>query len=193
MSDYAKLTDFTAKDSLVTGDPEKVALGADIDADLNAIVTMSATKEDETNKGAANGYCGLDSGGLVVRADLPAAVSYTDTAEEYTAGKGTDMETLTDGATVTINCLLGNVYQLTLGGNRTLAVPTDPIDGQTISLYLIQDGTGSRLVTWNAVFDFPGGTAPTLSTGAAAYDLFTMQYRAAAVKWSVVTSGLNFS
>jgi hypothetical protein len=193
MSDYAKLTDFTAKDSLVTGDPEKIALGADIDADLSAIVTMSATKEDSANKNAANGYCGLDSGGLVLRSDLPAATSYTDTSEVYTAGKGTTVVVLTDGANIAMDCEDGNVFTVTLAGNRTLDAPSNPIDGQTISLYVTQDAEGSRTLTWANTFDFPGGTPPTLTTGAAAVDMFTMQYRATPDKWYVVTSGLNFS
>lgn len=46
MSDYAKTTNFTAKDSLTTGDPEKLILGADFDTEFNAIVTAIATKYD---------------------------------------------------------------------------------------------------------------------------------------------------
>jgi hypothetical protein len=47
MSDYTRTQNFTAKDSLDTGDPEKVITGADMDGELNAIATAIATKEDE--------------------------------------------------------------------------------------------------------------------------------------------------
>ena len=43
MSDYTRTQNFTAKDSLDTGDPEKVITGADMDGELNAIATAIAT------------------------------------------------------------------------------------------------------------------------------------------------------
>lgn len=81
--------------------------------------------------------------------------------------------TITDGATLNWDTSLGQVAQVTLGGNRTFAAPTNLVDGGFYSLLIIQDGTGSRTISWNAVFDFAGGTAPTLSTAAGAKDLIT--------------------
>ena len=46
MSDYTRTQNFTAKDSLATGDAEKVITGADVDGEFNAIATAIATKED---------------------------------------------------------------------------------------------------------------------------------------------------
>ncbi len=46
MSDYTPVTDFSAKDSLSTGDPEKVITGADWDGETAAIQTAIATKYD---------------------------------------------------------------------------------------------------------------------------------------------------
>ena len=62
--------------------------------------------------------------------------------------------TLTDQATVTWDASTQDVCKLTLGGNRTLAAPTNNTTGQFISILVIQDGTGSRTLTWNAVFEF---------------------------------------
>jgi len=81
--------------------------------------------------------------------------------------------TLTDGATLNWDTSLGQVAQVTLGGNRTFAAPTNLVNGGFYSLLIIQDGTGSRTISWNAVFDFTGGTAPTLSTAAGSKDLIT--------------------
>jgi hypothetical protein len=81
-------------------------------------------------------------------------------------------QTLTDAATVTWNVKSGTAAQVTLGGSRTLAAPTNLTNGQTYTLHVVQDGTGSRTLTWNAVFKWPGGTAPTLSTGAGKRDVF---------------------
>lgn len=81
--------------------------------------------------------------------------------------------TLTDGATVNWNISDGTVATLTLGGNRTMAAPTN-LSVRTFILVLIQDGTGSRTVTWNSVFKWPGGVAPVLSTAAGAKDVISM-------------------
>jgi hypothetical protein len=61
--------------------------------------------------------------------------------------------------------------QVTLGGNRTFGAPVPLEAGSTFMLYVIQDATGSRLITWNAIFKWPGGTAPALSTAANAIDI----------------------
>jgi hypothetical protein len=80
-------------------------------------------------------------------------------------------QTLTDGATVSWNTNLGRFGVLTLGGNRTMAAPTNLVAGGVYTLKLIQDATGSRLVTWNAVFKWLNGAAPILSTDIAAVDV----------------------
>jgi hypothetical protein len=81
-------------------------------------------------------------------------------------------QTLTDGATVNWDMNLGHIASLTLGGNRTMAAPTNLKKGVYI-LHVIQDGTGSRTITWNAVFKWPGATAPVLSTTAARRDILS--------------------
>lgn len=54
MSDYSQITDFSAKDSLPTGDSEKVILGSDVDAELAAISTAIASKVDEPSSPSTN-------------------------------------------------------------------------------------------------------------------------------------------
>ena len=71
--------------------------------------------------------------------------------------------TLTDGSTVAWDVSASPIAKLTLGGNRTLSAPTNAVgSGQYISLLVIQDGTGSRTLTWNAAYEFTADTAPTL-------------------------------
>ena len=89
--------------------------------------------------------------------------------------------TLTDQATVAWDASTQDVCKLTLGGNRTLAAPTNNTTGQFISILVIQDGTGSRTLTWNAVFEFASDTAPTLTTTASLGDVFVFRYNGA--KW----------
>jgi hypothetical protein len=81
-------------------------------------------------------------------------------------------QTLTDGATINWDTSLGQVAYITLGGNRTMAAPSNLKVG-TYILHVIQDGSGSRTITWNSVFKWPAGIAPVLSTPAGRRDLFS--------------------
>ena len=88
---------------------------------------------------------------------------------------------LTDQATVTWDASTQDVCKLTLGGNRTLAAASNGTTGQFISILVIQDGTGSRTLTWNAVYEFAADTAPTLTTTASKGDVFVFRYNGS--KW----------
>ena len=92
---------------------------------------------------------------------------------------------VTEAPTTTIDCDNGNAQQLTLTGNRVMAAPVNVQDGMEIELWVIQDGTGSRTLTWNAVFLFPNGLTPTLGTGPGAIDKFMLKYNASLNKWGV--------
>ena len=81
-----------------------------------------------------------------------------------------DIVSLTDGATINVDFNNGQNFAVQLGGNRALGNPSNCVPGQTGSIFVIQDGTGSRTLSFGANYKFPGGTAPTLSTGASACD-----------------------
>ena len=110
-----------------------------------------------------------DEVGTTVQA-YDADTAKTDVAQTYTAAQRGTITTLTDGATVTPDFAASNNYTLTLGGNRTIANPTNLTAGQSGSIFLVQDGTGSRTAAWGSYWDFAGGTAPTLTTTASAVD-----------------------
>ena len=80
-------------------------------------------------------------------------------------------QTLTDGATIDWNLSTQQVAKVTLGGNRTLNAPSNQQAGAFYSLAIIQDGTGSRTLTFNSAYKFTGATAPTLTTTASAKDI----------------------
>lgn len=92
--------------------------------------------------------------------------------------------TLTDAATIAVDAADGNCFRVTLGGNRTLGAPSNPIDGQRILLEVIQDATGSRTLAYNSVYAF--GTdvvSPTLTTTASKRDFIGFIYNSTANKW----------
>ena len=81
-------------------------------------------------------------------------------------------QTLTDAATINWDTSSGQVATVTLTNNRTMAAPTNLRVG-TYILHVIQDGTGGRTLTWNSVFKWTAGVAPTLTTAANRRDIFS--------------------
>jgi hypothetical protein len=87
--------------------------------------------------------------------------------------------TLTDATSIVVDFALGNNFLVTIGGNRTLAAPTNAVAGQTGQIYVVQDSTGSRTLAYNSVYQFVSGASPTLSTGAADVDILVYSTRSA--------------
>ena len=87
--------------------------------------------------------------------------------------------TLTDAASIATNFALGNNFLVTIGGNRTLAAPTNCVAGQSGSIYFIQDGTGSRTCSFNTAWQFTDASVPSLSTGASDVDILVYLARSA--------------
>lgn len=133
------------QDSAVTDG--KLATGGNIKYDTSGRLTLGSTTLNSNNQFTVYG-------------------SYN------TAYANASTQTLTDGATINWNLFIGQVATVTLGGNRTFAAPTNMRVG-TYILHVIQDGTGSRTITWNSVFKWPAGVTPTLTTTAAARDVFS--------------------
>jgi len=88
-------------------------------------------------------------------------------------------QTLTDGATINIDGNTGFNFKVTLGGNRTLANPTNMKTGQSGIIIVTQDGTGSRTLAFGSNWKFPGGVAAggVLSTTASAVDVISYYVR----------------
>lgn len=99
--------------------------------------------------------------------------------------------TLTDAATITPDFSVGCNFTVTLGGNRTMANPTNAVAGQSGSIFIIQDGSGNRTLSWGANWDWIGGAAPTLTTSANAVDRVDYIVRSATSIQAVYTG--NYS
>jgi len=99
--------------------------------------------------------------------------------------------TLSDASTVSWNGLTSPVAKVTLGGNRTLGAASGVITGQFLSILFIQDGTGSRTISFNAAYEHTGDVAPVLTTTANKGDLFVYRYNGA--KFLEVGRNLNLT
>ena len=98
-----------------------------------------------------------------------------------------EIDTLTSASTVTPDFAASCNFTLTLGHNVTLANPSNLTAGQSGSIFLVQDGTGSRTITFGNQYDFAGGTAPTLSTAASSVDRLDYIVRTSSSIHCVVT------
>jgi hypothetical protein len=105
----------------------------------------------------------------------PPALGTTAPAEvKATTGWAANL-TLTDAATVAWDTSTSQVATFTfVSTNRTMGAPTNLKNGAFYALAVIQNA-GSNTLTWNAVFKWASGTAPTLSTAASAKDYFTFR------------------
>ena len=121
--------------------------------------------------------------GYIGQEPAQVAIAASDLADDLvTSAKLNYSETtLTDGSTITWDASTQDVAKVTLGGNRTLGSASNGTTGQFFSLLIIQDGTGSRTLTWNAAYEFASDTAPTLTTTANLGDVFVFRYNGS--KW----------
>jgi len=186
IADDAVGADQLAADAVVSA---SIVDGAIVNADINASAAIDATKiADGSVTSAEFQYINTLSSNAQTQIDAKAAVG---TANTWTAGQRGEITALSDGATITIDMADSNNFSVTLGGNRTFANPSNDTAGQSGSIFITQDGTGSRTASWGTDWDFAGGTAPTLTTTAGAVDRVDYVIKDASNIHAVAT--LNYS
>ena len=83
--------------------------------------------------------------------------------------------TLTDASTIAWDTSTGQTATFTfVSSNRTMGAPTNLVNGAFYALAVIQNA-GSNTITWDTVFKWSNGQAPTLSTAAGAKDYFVFR------------------
>jgi len=164
-----------------------VGAGTGIDVAADAV---SVDVSDFMSNGSNNRVLtATGADGMNGEANLTFDGSELDVSGTLKADKGYVPEaTLSDGSTINWNMSTQSVCKVTLAGNRTMAAPSNGSTGQFASITVIQDGTGSRTLTWNAAYEFAADTAPTLSTTANKADLFVFRYNGS--KWLEVGRNL---
>jgi len=138
----------------------------------------SNTQLQYNNNGAFGGITGFTYNGTTVTFTNPTVTNYTETA--YTANSST---------AITLALTNGTVQIITLTGNATITMPTAAA-GKSFILFLKQDGTGSRTVTWSTV-KWPGGTAPTITSTASKQDIYS--FFSDGTNWYGITVAQNYT
>jgi len=153
------------------------------------VTTGTAIQKGDGSTGLTAATAGTDylappSGTAILKANsggaLANATAGTDyvapaTATNFTAQQYFGNVALTDAATISWAANTAQVATFTfVSSNRTMGAPTGLVNGAFYALAVIQNA-GSNTMTWNSVFKWTGGTAPTLSTAASAKDYFVFR------------------
>ena len=163
--------------------PQHIADGA-----INANTMIAANIIDASNiKAGAVGSSELATGAVSANTKMAADVVgarelrignvaaangvFTHNTHTFRNAQRARIESVTvGGANVALDFANAQMFSLTLGTNTNLDRPSNLTVGQSGTIFLVQDGTGSRTLSYSSVFDFVGGTAPTLTTTASAVD-----------------------
>ena len=168
-------------DAAQTGITSLLATDIKIGEDAQTIIDFETANEIHFDADNAE-RVKIDATGLnVVSGSLETAtIDYTDGDNAITISDGGHitlakaskpaLKSNTDGSTVTFDLNEANVHTVTLGGNRTFAISNETA-GQKFIIRILQDGTGSRTVTWFSTIKWAGGSAPTLTTTAGKADV----------------------
>ena len=159
--------------SLELADDVKIAFGASSDFSIYHNGSHSRLEDSGTGKI----QLGSDTGVEILTTNFATQIALFDTTQillkepvTLTGSSGSNVTALTSASSVTIDFSLSNHFSCTMGHNITFNNPSTESVGQSGSITLTQDGTGSRTAAWGSQFLWAGGTAPTLTTTAAAVD-----------------------
>jgi len=148
-----------------------VSSGAIVNADVNASAAIAKSKLASLDVVNAD----VNASAAIAASKLGAGVGKLATGAEWTKTQNFNSTSLSYNATQTWDTASNQVCDVTLTANTTFSAPTNQVDGGFYSVTVIQDGTGSRTGSWNAVFKWAAATAPTLTTTASAKDIFVFR------------------
>ena len=153
----------------------QLATTAFVNAEIAADIATKADLAGPTFTGvpaAPTASAGTNTTQLATTAFVQAeGFAKTSVVQNFTAAQRAEITALTFAATMTPNFNDSNNFSVTLTGTGRIANPTNQVAGQSGSIFITQDGTGNRTLSWGdsggtSAWYWAGGTAPTLSTGA---------------------------
>ena len=179
----ATLNDLRKLDETNTFSQAQTFSAAPVLSSLSGLVKANSSSA-ATAATAGTDYLAPPSGTAILKANSGGALANATAGTDYVApGTTTNFTkqqyfgnaTLTDAATIAWDVSVAQVATFTfVSSNRTMGAPTNLVNGGFYALAVIQN-SGSNTLTWNSVFKWAGGAAPTLSTAAGAKDYFTFR------------------
>ena len=200
--------DSVAKSHLIFSKTRGSAASPSIVQNNDALGGILFCGHDGNGLGSIGAFIEVNVDGTPGASDMPGRLVFSTTASGASSptervrissngvltvknGAVAEIDTLTSAATVTPDFAASCNFTLTLDQNLTIANPSNLVAGQTGSIFLVQDATGSRTAAWGTYWDFIGGTAPTLTTTASAVDRVDYVVRSSTSIHAVAT--LNYS
>jgi hypothetical protein len=139
-----------------------------------------------TRRKVVSGAVTVAAGGVVLtRGSAARAAELATTVEQGAVAPA--VVNLADAASIAVDASLGNDYRVTIAGDRTMATPTNPTDGQKVTFQVTQGSGGPYTMAWGTGYEFSTGLPqPTLSTAVGDTDLLGFIYNASIGKWLLV-------
>lgn len=181
---------------------------------INDAIREMMSQIKDWQAGTSGDYTAVTAGGTgvgtltgIVKGNGTSAFSAATAGTDYVTPTGTETltnKTLTNptvtnyvetpysansSTAITLALTNGTVQIITLTGNATITMPT-ATSGKSFIMYLKQDATGSRTVTWSTV-KWAGGTAPTITSTASKQDIFS--FFSDGSSWFGVIVGQNYT
>jgi len=153
-----------------------------------AVGTPSITTTADTNTGIY--FSGTDEISLTTGGTQRLSVDSSGHLN-HNGSASADISALTSATTITIDMDTAQNHSVTLAHNTTFANPSNMNIGQTGSIIITQDSTGSRTASFGTYWKFAGGTAPTLTTTASAVDRIDYIIVSASLIHAVVSLNLS--
>ena len=168
--DGALSLSYTVGSVIITLNGVVLEVPADVAASTgnSVVLSVAAAAGDELNIYA---FATFTVANTYTQAQADAKFAQVAANNTFTKAQRGAVVALTDGATITPDFADGNNFSVTLGGNRTLANPSNQTAGQSGAITITQDGTGSRTLAYGSNWKFSNGTAPVLTTTANAVDI----------------------
>ena len=177
------------KGTITDGNLIKFSGTAGIGEDAEIIASDVVTKTGDFTAGRIakiNNATGIIEQGTNTDTDVSDAVTkkHTQNTDTVAGGEwsfgahsaGFTLQTATGDGTTTIDWKLGNKFEFTFGAQNDTFTFTAPTNPGNFMLWLIQDATGSRTITWPNTVRWAGGVAPTLTTTANAVDIVSFPW-----------------
>ena len=158
---------------VVLAGADYVTAGKEFPDGSNTAPSITFSSDDDTGLyRASSGEVGLAKNGVARSFQTLEEAQTITGVKTYNAAAIAEVTTLSNASsTVAVDLSLSNNFTLTLNGTvSTIGAPTNAVAGQSGSIFLVQDSTGSRTTGWNNNWKFAGGTVPTLTTTANAVD-----------------------
>ena len=145
-----------------------IASGVAAQSTANSALVSGTAAQSTANSALASGNAALSS--AASKYDKTGGpISGPVTVQSQSIGTSTFVQA---SGVVILNFGAGNNFEVVLtSGTQTLATPVNASGGQTGTIIVRQDNTGSRLLSYSGAWCFQSNTAPTLTTTASGVDL----------------------